>query len=458
MSSLFSQMLPTDQVVEEKPHLQEEKQIEIATYSQMEFIPDPRTISLQTQDLREKAILFHRMWRLSPLYRQNELGSQLMWWIGFNIDTNELVMSFGHVGGKIRFETTRVETNQSGRNIHEQSMLEARQRYQIKYRNEHYRQPGEAPKIYNKPMLAGRLEFVDGTRHTENPQLRTRLRFPIYVQPKLDGARCLSRLEGGNIIFRSRGDVRWNHLIDEFGEQISLFLSYIPWQCELDGEVYLHGKRFTEFISILKNMRVKHHLLGELKYYIYDFHPTEPIPMEHRIAALYSAKAAYDRDNNPSNRFEILATYSASSIQDVIHHHKYFRSLGFEGTIIRKIAGPNPTETHLREALYKPNRGLNIIKLKDVEDAEFPIVGVCDAEGTETGAALVFIEVKFPDKTGQIITSNIRMRPSYPFEERRLWLTNPSLVIGKLATVEFDSVSEYGVPRNPVMKSLRDYE
>lgn len=40
MSSLFSQMLPTDQVVEEKTHLQEEKQIEIATYSQMEFIPD----------------------------------------------------------------------------------------------------------------------------------------------------------------------------------------------------------------------------------------------------------------------------------------------------------------------------------------------------------------------------------------------------------------------------------
>jgi ATP-dependent DNA ligase len=381
-----------------------------------------------------------------------------MWWVGFNYVTAELTMVFGHVGGKIRTETTQVVTNQSGRNLHEQAVLEARQRYQIKYRNEQYRPPGEASNQYGKPMLARKLEFKPGTREAGHPELKTRLRFPVLVQPKLDGARCLARLDADGMCFRSRGDVRWPHLVDEFGEEVALFLSYLPYQCELDGEVYIHGRRFTEFVRILKNMRVKDPEISQLTYYIYDFHTAAPVVMEERIRLLQDAQAAYEADGHERTRFAVLFTYEATSLDAIFDYHKYFRDSGFEGTIIRKTAGLNPTDRQRDEALYKPGRGLNLIKLKDVDDGEFMIVGVADAEGTETGAALVIIRVTFPNAQGTLITTDVRMRPAYTLDVRREWFLNPKLVIGKMATVEYDSVSEYGVPRNPVMKALRDYD
>lgn len=424
----------------------------IPTYNPSEVIPDPLVIqsliaSDGMVDAKSRDVLKYKMWRLTPLYRTSATGALLMWWIGFNIETHELTMVFGHVGGKIRAETTKVELNLSGRDIHTQSVQEARQRYQIKYRNEHYRPPGEKPKFFNKPMLAKKLE-----------KGKTRLRFPVLVQPKLDGARCLARLEDGEMIFRSRGDVRWLHLNDEFGEEVAKFLSYIPYQCELDGEAYLHGKKFTEFAKILKNMRVKDPQIKDLHYYIYDFNSAEPIVMEDRIAILNQALAAYEADGNIRTRFSVLQTYTVSSMEDIERAHRHFRTLGFEGTIIRKMAGPGATERQIKEALYKSGRGLNLIKYKDIEDAEGTVVGIEDARGTEAGAAILIIRCTHPNASGTMITTDVPMRPAYSIEERRIWLANPSSVMGKKVTYEYAEISEYGVPRNPVMKAFRDYE
>ena len=414
---------------------------EIATYQNIEEVPDPATLAAYPQDARIKAMLQHGKWRFTPLYRANTKGSPMVWWVGFDFRTNELLMGHGYTGTTtpIQVTRTRVEENQSGRSIHQQALLEARQRYLKKYRNEGYRPPGEQPPQVDKPMLANK--WVPG---------KTRLKFPVYVQPKLDGARCMVRRVGDNLVYRSRGNRVWGHLNEEFDPELNVFFSYIPYIVELDGEMYLHGKKFTQFASILKNERVKHAELKDLNYWIYDFNSSDGLPYEQRYQVLKGAYDAYIADGHKATRFQLVFTGMANSKEDIQAWHARFRSEGYEGTMIRKLAGNNPSAADLKASLYKSGRGNNLLKYKDIEDEEGTVVGVESAQGTEEGAALLVIR----DPRG----NDIRMRPAYPVEERRLWMQNPSLVMGKKVTYEFQELSEYGIPRNPVMKAFRDYE
>lgn len=427
---------------------------DISTYTMIEDIPDPIAIYQMLQmgkqvDQKSYDILKFRKWRLTPLYKIDARGGLLMWYISFDIDTQKLNVTFGHVGGKIRTETAQVETNQSNRNIHEQSVLEARSRYKIKYRNEFYRPSGESTGTFTKPMLAKKLEIG-----------KTKLRYPVMVQPKLDGARCLTHRNGEKLKFRSRADNEWPHLDGEFGSEIVTFMSYIPYDIELDGEVYLHGEKFTQFSRILKNFKNKHPRLKELQYCIYDFYcPSQNIVMEDRYVILTNALTQYIKDGNTQTRFIVLQSYLANSLDEIQIQHRHFKSLGFEGTIIRKLCGPDRTDRHIQESIYKAGRGLNLIKYKDVEDAEGKVVGIENAGGsTEEGAALLVIECKHNNANGSEVKSHITMRPAFPIEERRSWYANPSLIMGKMVTYYYDSISEYGIPRCPVMKDIRDYE
>ena len=420
---------------------------DIPTYNVIEDVPDPYTLSPDTKDKRENAILVTHKWRFAPLYKKNARGSYMSWWVGYDIDTQELIMVYGQIDGKIQVNRSEVETNQSGRSIHEQAILEAKHKYLLKYRNDSYRQPGEKLASLNKPMLAKVWE----------PK-KTKIKYPVYVQPKLDGARCLTHIEGDEIIYRSRGNNRWPHLNEEFDDELKIFFSYIPYQCDLDGEMYMHGLKFSQFSKVLKNMRNKDPRIKDLSYYIYDFNSVERLTMEQRHSILEKSYKKYIEDGHKATRFAILFTGVANEIEDIYKWHAYFTEQGFEGTIIRKIAGENPTPRDIEQSLYKEGRGSHIIKYKDFEDAEGIVVGVTEATGTEKGAALLTVRVIHPNENGEKITTDLTIRPAFSFDERRLWFENPEMVMGKLVTYMYQGISEYGVPRFPVMKGFRDFE
>lgn len=443
LSSLSSTPVQTEPIVAKVSDMGEG----IPTYSNLETIPDPYKIVQGSQDPRENAILTTHKWRLTPLFKKDAKGALMLWWVGYDLDTQELMMIHGQVGGKLQVSRTKVEINQSGRPIHEQSVLEARQRYLLKYRNEMYRQPGEKVGFFNKPMLA--QVWKPG---------KTKLRYPLLVQPKLDGARCLVRPEGNEIIYRSRGDVRWPHLNSEFDPEISTFLAYIPYQCELDGEMYMHGLKFSQFSKILKNMTVKDPRISELKYFIYDFNTSERLTMEQRWSVLDSALKRYKEDGYENKRFEVLFTATANTEDEIRTWHTYFTQNGFEGTIIRKTGIGAKSERDVEQALYKSGRGMNILKHKDFEDAEGVVVGVTNASGTEEGCALLMVRVQHFNAQGVNIVSDLTLRPAFSFDERREWFAHPELVIGRPVTYKYQGVSEYGVPRFPVMKDFRDFE
>lgn len=410
----------------------------LATYQSLEKVPDPWKILPTTVDPREILILTHHKWRMSPMYKRNVNGSPMVWWVGFDTDTCEQLLTHGHVSGMVRTDRTKVETNNSNRTLHEQAFLEIHHRYLLKHR-EGYRPAGEDPPAVGKPMLANKW-IPD----------KTKLKYPVFVQPKLDGVRSLTRSEGGLITYRSRGNRRYPHLNSEFDDEIAVFLAYIPYVVEIDGEMYIHGIRFSELSSIFKNETHKHPRLPELVYYIFDFNCGEPLPYETRYDILSSALKRYNDDGHVNKRFAILYTGSADSAAKVKEYHTYFKSIGYEGTMIRKLAGTSPSAVDLKASLYKAGRGNNLLKYKDVMDEEGTVVGIQEASGTEAGAAL--LEVLDPRG------NKIVMRPAFSFEERAEWFKKPAIVMGKVVTYEFQELSEYGVPRFPVVKAIRDYE
>ncbi len=374
---------------------------------------------------RFSEIVKEKKWRYETLYKNSTTGALMEWWVGFDTSTNEMLMSHGHVGGIININKTDVVVNQSGRSIHQQAVLEARNRYNLQYRNKGYRPKGSEPPKLKEPMKANKLED------------KTRLKFPMGIQSKLDGFRCMVREQDEEIHYRSKGTREWNHLRSQFDEELKNFFSYLPQNIELDGELYIHGKKLNEIMSIVRNERILHSDIGYLNYYIFDYNTTEETGYRDRYKILERALEKYNEDGHSNTRFFLIETLIVNSREDIQYVFREYRDLGYEGCMLRKLDAP-----------YKNGRSSNILKVKERSDEEGVIIEVESAEGTEKGLALFVVR----DPRG----NEFRLRPAATFEERREWMLNPSEVIGRQYTYMYADLSVYGIPQQATGKGFRD--
>ena len=75
---------------------------------------------------------------------------------------------------------------------------------------------------------------------------------PVYMQPKLDGVRCLIQHNAGHIVAYSRTGKVWKNINHILYELIPFFKKY-P-NVVLDGELYNHDFR-DDFESIISMVR-----------------------------------------------------------------------------------------------------------------------------------------------------------------------------------------------------------
>jgi DNA ligase-1 len=78
------------------------------------------------------------------------------------------------------------------------------------------------------------------------------------------------------------------------------------------------------------------------------------------------------------------------------------------------------------------------------------ITGVEEGRGKRAGHAVLMCQAK----NGTIFGAS----PRGTDEHRQDLLKNAKKIIGKYATVQYQNLSNYGVPRFPVAKIVRDYE
>lgn len=280
------------------------------------------------------------------------------------------------------------------------------------------------------PMLAANFQKREGF-----------FSYPVYVQPKLDGCRCLAipDSDGSYQLFSRKGKV-WDALpeiAEAVEELVSKFKSAKPGLI-LDGELYVHGAGFQKITSWIKRRQPQ---TAKIQFWIYDVvdlnHPE--FNQIDRTTILTQLSTMVD-----SNRIHIVETGIASKKEQVIAFHDQFVQEGYEGAIVRL-----PKSTYLFG-----HRSHGLLKVKMFEDAEFPVVGFKTGKlGTPEEHCIIFICKG---------SKEFSVRPAATIEERQEMLKqakkDPNKFVGKQYSVKYQELTEDGVPRFPVGKGFRMME
>lgn len=261
-----------------------------------------------------------------------------------------------------------------------------------------------------------------------------RVVYPCFIQPKLDGVRCLYNSAIGF----------WSRQLNAFDPKVTAHLTTDTGGLTLDGELLLPRHTFQETISAIKKYRKD--LSPQLIYVVYDL--VDPaLPFIERWRVLRNrwpeAEALWHPQVVP------CPTHVVEDMDGIARHHMDFTLAGFEGSIIRAPLGK-----------YTPgHRSDSLLKHKDLQTDEFTIIGYEDGTGGDEGAIIY----KCQTPAGREFTVRPRgaiedRRKAYQAAQRSGWHLQSPDFIGKQLTVQFQNLSDDGVPRFPVGIGIRDYE
>jgi|688.fasta_scaffold14667_13 ATP-dependent DNA ligase len=286
-----------------------------------------------------------------------------------------------------------------------------------------------------KPMLA--IEFNMEKKEDKS------LKFPVFIQPKLDGVRCLIYKENDKIVFQSRQNTIYDdfdhllpelqHLMSQFNEQENLIL---------DGELYTHGMPFEQITSMVRSSKGKRKNIEDLNYHVYDcFYSGETNSMSYNDRYQVLRRSFGD---TIYSKLILVETTLVNSKLDIENFHTHYTTLRnpYEGVMIRTTDG-----------VYKQQgRSKDLKKYKKFMDEEFEVVGYHEATGCHSGTPI--FECKSNVNAEKIF--GVTMQGT--IESKKHMMEKVTCYFGKMLTVKYQEKSRDGIPRFPVGIGFRDYE
>ena len=267
------------------------------------------------------------------------------------------------------------------------------------------------------------------------------------VSKKIDGVRCSFYWKDGEIKSASRGGGDYDpstYQLREHPKFIELLSKHPDWV--LDGELYKHGKSLQQ-ISGAARMEKTAGGSDWLEYYLYDVMIPD-LPFSERLKVLETIAVELNLGFNPENEWEddelriqivpheIVA--GDNKKDQIMELHNQYVSEGWEGCVARDVSKP-----------YKyGGRGMEMVKFKMYQDAEFEITGLSEGLRPE-------------DMCFTLITEDgieFKAKPMGSRELKEQYRENLDKLIGKMATVKYFYLSDEGTPLQPVLKAIRDYD
>lgn len=393
-------------------------------------------------------------WRLPALFFFDAHGARRVWQVGFD-GQNSITMVSGLENGAPKQSSRAIELNTTGRDYNQQAMIHTNDRY-LKKTRKGYAPHGVETKFTVEPMLADKYKPYS-----------TKIVAPMAASAKLDGIRVIVRRnDDGNFSFLSRHSKEFTQLGHTVPELRSFF-NYLPPGAILDTESYNHrelmgkskgGKKgatcSVQFDTISGIMRTQapHPMAGLLHLWIHDIDYSPRLPFEQRYNVLLDAFHNYKRDGGTNNTFTIIPIFVLTTHEEVLGLHAHFKQEGYEGIVFRWLSNGHLPGTPLyNKSLYNNGRsGGHLFKYKTMNEDEGLIIGIDIAKGDQEGAAIFVVQ----SKNGVVF--NVSMKA--PVAQRRYWAQNPTTVLQRLITYEFQDITADGAPRFPVGKAIRDYE
>jgi len=448
---------------------------------------DYETISISQEPIKFK-------WALYPMYKESQTEGILYWRVGFDGYTDELVTEHGYditstgKKGKLQVDRLKLYTNNLHKTILSKALQDTTKAYQDKYKEGYSDENGI---VIDLPAAQTGNRYPIGKQSDKDPLKSYNFKRGIALQAKLDGIRARIWNIKGEIKIYTRENNLHPWLDTYIKPEAKIFLSYLPSGVGIDCELYNPAFLFTELTSIVKTYKTKHPKNDLVYCYIFDIILLNT-SLDKRMTILKNAYLNSSQNYN-YERIRVLdhtILYDKSLLKK---YHDEFVKLGYEGMMIRKLIGKSSTmnneelenlkliitnemlskgyngktldsmvskrikeeglsltQKEIDETWYKPGKNNNLLKVKDFIDEEGVILNIIGGEGREAELAIMVIE--------DIRGNKFSVRPRGNFEDRRLWLINKNLYIGKKYTIRYFELSEYGVPRFPVGVAFRDYE
>ena len=288
-----------------------------------------------------------------------------------------------------------------------------------------------ATKVF--PMLAHTYEPLS-SKNKKNDIV-----FPCYVQPKLDGLRCICyMMPCGNsndckVVAQSRTGAYFE-TVEHICSELRPILLQNPGLI-LDGELYTTELPFEELAGLIKRKKASDTNVNRqcIKYHIYDV-VVDGVPYSERHARIVGAISKADK----CHHLEVVHTQLIHNVNEFKQAFGEYVAAGYEGIMLRNAHGP-----------YRQNyRSHDLQKYKEFVESEYPIVGFKEADGRDKGT------VVWVCATAECRQFSVRPRGTQ--EQRRQWFQDGPQYVGKLLTVIYQELSELNVPRFPVGKAIRD--
>lgn len=273
-------------------------------------------------------------------------------------------------------------------------------------------------KKFQPPMLAKEFEGNE-----------EQIKFPAYVQPKVDGVRCITN-----------GQTFWSRNGKVFPRENFKHLETKPLPYLLDGELSMLDGRaeFEEIVSVVK--RAGHPDRERLCFHAFDVIAEEPYA---RRCGLLKQIFHTHLLRYQSTRWKRLITKKAENIEQVESFYKSCLAMGYEGVMVRSAFG-----------VYTcGKRTTDLLKWKPMKTEEFEIIDVKEAKGKDKGTP-IFVCWAGDNRNG----ASFRVRPKGTMKNRKKMWRDREKLIGKILTVEFQNYTRYGKPRFPRALAVRDYE
>ena len=261
--------------------------------------------------------------------------------------------------------------------------------------------------------------------------------YPAFIQPKLDGVRCLFTAKGAF----SRANNRFMN-VDHIEQALKPFFAKNP-TAVLDGELYNHGLKddFEKIISLVKKKKPTDDDRLEaaelVEYHIYDVASMKIAGYATRLNYLNSE--VYSKLTWPIMHVDAKV---AHDFDDATSFHAKNLKLGYEGSIYRSWSGK-----------YKGTRSWDLMKFKDFHDTEATIIGYEIGKGKRQGTLGKFI---MQDDEG--VEFGCPPGKGYDYNDLAGMLNNIHDYIGQRATFTYFQRTQAGSYRHPHYKCLRNYE
>ena len=259
---------------------------------------------------------------------------------------------------------------------------------------------------------------------------------PVFIQPKLDGVRCLIQYDNSTVTAYSRTGKEWKN-IDHILFNLKPFFQLNP-NVVLDGELYNHDLKddFEKIISCVRKTKPTDEHRAESEKLV-QFHCYDVI---HPKLNTFSERDEWIQLNVPLNFcVKHVDSNFVMNDDDALWQNSRNLKAGYEGSILRTN---DP---------YQHKRSHNLRKFKQFHDAEAKIIGWVAGKGKRIGTIGKFMAM---DDEGNTFGMPVMDKQKYleeNFEKMQGW-------VGKIATFKYFERTKAGSYRHPLFKCIRDYE